>query len=151
MRVKVSPPYEGAGSWEDEVVSKFRTTIDGVRGDAYLLKSRMQVPANICKEIPSITPEPGDICQSNDNDEIFILTLYQDGKWYTGATEYWTNARVLARKPKGYEEIQQQFKDIINNSDTSYRENYDAIVALILGGAEYALLPAKGKEARDER
>ena len=156
MRVKVSPDIPGAGSWEDEVVEQ--------NADFFRFTNGMQLPREWCEKIPEVVPEPGDICEFSGptvpkkhkpiKAGILknIIALTSGGFYYLpeGGGHYET-CRVLARKPKGYEEIQQQFKDIINNSDTSYRENYDAIVALILGGAEYALLPAKGKEARDER
>jgi len=131
----------GAGSWEDEVVSKFRTTIDGVEGDAYLLKSRMQVPASICEPIPSITPEPGDICETIDDDQLFILDRYENGEWYLNKTAHFVGpVRVLARKPKGFRDsgvadALVRFVEDFNNADTAYAEEaaYERFLSAILG------------------
>ena len=106
MKVKVTPPYEGAGSWEAEQVD---TCLGFCR-----MKDGAQYPSSWCEEIPSITPEPGDICQAYINDEIFVVDKVAEGKCFE-RDWYWPigDVRVLARKPKGHEEARDACADFV--------------------------------------
>lgn len=154
MRVKVTPrdgagnPIPGAGSWESELVSRkpIKIAMNGEVITAHLLKGGVQVPASWCEVIPSITPEPGDICESALNNDLFIVEDFMDGRCYFDKTRYWRqeDCRVLARKLKGFRDsgvadALVRFIDDFNNAETASSEEaaYDTFLRAILGGAEY--------------
>ena len=110
MKVKVTPPYEGAGSFEVEVEScqtAYSSEDCGEVTKIYILNGGATFPAAWCEEIPSITPEPGDICEFWDDDVNGIISRYSSSHLA------WEHCRVLARKPKGYEEARDACADFV--------------------------------------
>lgn len=137
MRVKVTPrdgagnPIPGAGSFEVEA--------DRCQGRFYLPETDTLLPASWCEPIPEITPEPGDICQTVEDDQLFILNRYEHGKWYLNKTAHFVGpVRVLARKPKRFEDVRGAIKAFGSewcDSDTEAgeRDAYEDFLSAILG------------------
>jgi hypothetical protein len=134
MKVKVTPPYEGAGSFvvEAESVTSFST---------YILKDGAGIPASWCEEIPEVVPEPGDICEfwcehTGRHIARFVQkdrAMYEDDKH-----KAWTDCRVLARRPMGgldaHDAIGEFYRDI-SEADTASAEviAYNKFLSAILG------------------
>ena len=137
MKVKVTPPYPGAGSFEVEVLT------ETARG--YLLDQiGTWVPASWCEEIPEITPEEGDICEFfNDGmrGPRRVLEFFQtvcEGKYINDGGYPWDNCRVLARKPKEYpacrSAIHKFYMDTNEaQSETARKAAYETFLSAILG------------------
>lgn len=130
MRVKVTPPYEGAGSWEDEIRSSADVTIAGACSRAHMLESGAQVPASWCEPIPEITPEPGDIVEDYQG-TIFVFDPSRS------ATPFKVS-KILARKPKGgldaHDAIHEFFRDL-SDAETASADvaAYNKFLSAILG------------------
>ena len=139
MKVKVSPPYEGAGSWESEVVLRrpVKIAMDGEVIIAHLLKGGVQVPASWCEPIPEITSEEGDIVEDFDGD-IFVVAAEAGGIYYRENGCSILPFRVLARKPKGFEAMKPTtYKFLKEYSHAETQEDmqaaYERFLSAILG------------------
>lgn len=159
QKVKVS--VNGA-EWEDETTG--RASRDEPDSEwTYYLKSGVIVSESMLSPIePEIKPEPGDIVSVWD-------TTYEDepkhpwffrefvkmedckygvlGEHVNGNTYYWSGCRVVARKPKRWEEISEDKQNIIRRSMFIFghehigmprEEAYDKILSIILDGVPYA-------------
>lgn len=131
MKVKVSPDYEGAGSWETDAVF-----IAGRWRDE---STHVEYPASWCEAIPEITPEPGDICETDAGD-IFLVEAETDGRFYDerGIGYDRADLRVLARKPLGAIEAHDAINAFFNalmDTDTQSGEveAYKSFLRAILG------------------
>ena len=136
MKVRVSPPYEGAGSFEVEAekAGKYYWTVKGER-----------LEEAWCEEITEITPEPGDICEffgppvPNPIGILMKKHRMLCGVVYTaeGHEEFFDNCRVLARKPKRWTEAKDAvwrfWSDIADSSKDGERAAYERFLADILG------------------
>jgi len=129
MKVKVTPPYEGAGSFEvdAEKAGKYYWTVKGER-----------LEGAWCEEIPSITPEPGDICQAYINDGLFVVDKVAEGKCFE-RDWYWPigDVRVLARKLPDWEKAKDAAWNFRNEITDVPRDKekaaYERFLADILG------------------
>ncbi len=143
MKVKVSPDYEGAGSWETDAV-----LIAGRWRDE---STHVEYPASWCEPIPEITPEPGDIVEVWNNKAsrhyVYVYFCAVDNNRHRTQTidnqkgNYvdWDNCRVLARKPKGFDS---DIRDAIENLKTDFysaetymkeKAAYERFLSAILG------------------
>lgn len=150
MKVKVTPrdgagnPIPGAGSFEVEA--------DRCKGRFYLPETDTLLPASWCKEIPDITPEPGDICEFWDDvrPRVYLLRFVEKkkglyiGKGVDTIASSWEHCRVLARKPLGaiaaHDAISWFFNALLDNDTQSVEaEAYNAFLQVILG-VPYAIV-----------
>ena len=121
MKVKVTPPYDGAGSFVVEAVNKTDESY-------YYLKDGSRYPVEQCEIVPDITPEPGDIVEGEHGLPFF----YHPAKTYSKVV------RVLARKPMGgldaHDAIGEFYRDI-SEADTASAEviAYNKFLSAILG------------------
>lgn len=134
MKVRVSPPYDGAGSFEAEQVD---TCLGFCR-----MKDGAQYPSSWCEKIPEITPEPGDICEFFDlgrEKTIRYLKRITTGTYiYIDDCENsWKNCHVLARKLPDWEKAKDAvwrfWSDITDSSKDGERAAYERFLADILG------------------
>ena len=142
MKVKVTPPYEGAGSFEVEIVNTTETHLVTAEGD--------QFRKSYCEQIPEITPEPGDIVEVWDDSsgvmaKALAFFIYKNpmngivrGNLFTTGKDYeWEHCRVLARKPKRWTEAKDAvwrfWSDIADSSKDGERAAYERFLAEILG------------------
>jgi hypothetical protein len=135
MKVKVTPPYEGAGSFEIESSMMPDGSCFGVEGAHF--------PASWCEPIPEVVPEPGDICEfwCEHTGRYIARFVEKDGDLYVSDKhESWQFCRVLARKPKGYEDraAKKGIEDFLRewgDARTDAREQaaYERFLSAILG------------------
>lgn len=154
--------------WDDEIDSEYveQYSKNGKRinitYNQCALKSGICVPVSMLSPIePEIKPEPGDIGSVwEDDDEgepdpmrLRMFEEIKDGQYGVkdgdgvGRIEYWSHYRVLARKPKRWEEISEDKQNIIRRSMFIFgheyigmprEEAYDKILSIILDGVPYA-------------
>lgn len=152
--------------WDDEIDSEYveQYSKNGKRinitYNQCALKSGICVPVSMLSPIePEIKPEPGDIVAVYNEEvmgEDLRVFLRKNGKYvcrtYSDTdgefARSWSHCRVLARKPKRWEEMSYDEKDNlthcahnwIDSSIDSPEEKlaYEKIVSAILGGAPYA-------------
>lgn len=140
MKVKVSPPFEGAGSFVVEVEScqtAYSSEDCGEVTKIYILADGATLPASWCEPIPEITPEEGDIVEDFDGD-IFVVEAVADGIYFRHNGVSIIPSRVLARKPMGgldaHDAIGEFYRDI-SEADTASAEviAYNKFLSAILG------------------
>lgn len=133
MKVKVTPPYEGAGSF---VVEALQAT-DGT----WSVDKDTVFPASWCEPIPEITPEPGDICEFWCEHTGRYIARYVEkdfGRYVSDKHESRQYCRVLARKPMGgldaHDAIGEFYRDI-SEAHTASAEviAYNKFLSAILG------------------
>lgn len=144
MKVKVSPPFEGAGSFvvEVESVTSFST---------YILKDGAGIPASWCEKIPEVVPEPGDIVEVWDFDDekpLLRVFTWMNGELFRASfwAEYpipdysYAHCRVLARKPRKLDAIRTELGQFVMDWKDVRRvreeDAYADLVSAILGGAK---------------
>lgn len=122
MKVRVSPPYPGAGSWTTDCV--------WVAGKWRDEETLAEYPASWCEPIPEITPEPGDIVEDYQG-TIFVFDPSRS------ATPFKVS-KILARKPKGgldaHDAIHEFFRDL-SDAETASADvaAYNKFLSAILG------------------
>jgi hypothetical protein len=126
----------------------------------YKLKSGITVRAEHLTPIaPEIKPEPGDIVAvklGSDNHEHIRIFMRMEKRGYVcnrlldldeSFAAEWPVCRVIARKPKRWEEISEDKQNIIRRSMFIFghehigmprEEAYDKILSIILDGVPYA-------------
>jgi len=135
MKVKVTPTYDGAGSWTTDCV--------WVAGKWRDEETLAEYPASWCEPIPEVVPQEGDIVEDFDGD-IFVIEAVADGIYYRHNGVSIIPSRVLARKPMGgldaHDAIGEFYRDI-SEADTASAEviAYNKFLSAILG-VEYVLL-----------
>lgn len=136
---KVKVTVNGA-TWEDVIVS---STIGG-----YLLESGTVVcPIHLTPIIQDIEPEPGDIVEvwdghTEEDHLIRIFDVISNGLFmcheiHSKKVYPWQYCRVLARKPKKWDELTRDEKEMMYKLSEG-QNAYDNLVSFILGGAPYA-------------
>ena len=155
---KVKVTVKGA-TWEDVVVSpKFSRIDDKLIG--YILESGTIVPEDRVTLLQHIIePEPGDIVavkdsEDNVNEAIRIFVRKENNKYMCnscmreGVDLGWVFCRVLARKPKRWEDMSNKERQMIyripdylweNDGNISKQtEVYNKLISFIIGDVPYA-------------
>jgi len=155
---KVKVTVKGA-TWEDVVVSpKFSRIDDKLIG--YILESGTIVPGDRVTLLQHIIePKPGYIVAVKDNeddvDEAIIIFLRKENNYYIcnsrtigGVDLGWVFCRVLARKPKRWEDMNdEERKRILRFSDAIWEDDgdmskqtkvYNKLISFIIGDVPYA-------------
>ena len=127
MKVKVTPPYEGAGSFEAEAGVIVH---DGII-ESYVLAG-VKIPASWCEPIPEVVPEPGDICLYHEGSDQAYIDIFVD------CGEMREPVKVLARKPKGWIEAQTAACKFVEDwhyadAPTAKQAAYERFLSAILG------------------
>lgn len=138
MKVKVTPTYDGAGSWTTDCV--------WVAGKWRDEETLVEYPASWCEPIPEVTPEYGDIVEVWDEGErsiSYYVRGLKNGRIMASRNlgdsgVEWLHCRVLARKPMGgldaHDAIGEFYRDI-SEADTASAEviAYNKFLSAILG------------------
>lgn len=155
---KVKVTVKGA-TWEDVVVSPKFSWIDN-KIVGYILESGTIVCLDhITPIVQNIEPEPGDIVAVKDseddaNEAIRIFVRKENNKYMCnscmreGGDLGWVFCRVLARKPKRWEDMSNEERQMIyripddlweNDGDISKQtEVYNKLISFIIGDVPYA-------------
>jgi hypothetical protein len=155
--------------WKDEIFGKvWDETIETDSTTRIKWEERFKLKSGICVSVSMISPveteikpEPGDIVSVWDDDDegepeypwLRMFEEIKDGEYGVrdgggeDQIEYWSHARVIARKPRRWEEMtpkgQDDFKSFLRTllyTDDPHSEviAFNEAISLILGGVPYA-------------